>query len=182
METKPQRLTGNTTNKKQLEMKHLKNIGISKATKKNLKKQATERDVSYQKHCEDILERQAKYNTIIFKETPKKDPAEPIKESFIEPVAISIDFSSDKPAEVHNLKTGEKTILNKITPKLKFETGDKITPDEIKGAFARADINIYTNGKVWQFRRMRSSGLLETYYRTKDEAIKDRDKENEAKP
>ena len=164
-------------------MKHLKNIGISKASKKNLKKQATERDVSYQKHCEDILERQAKYNTIIFKETPKKDPAEPIKESFIEPVAISIDFAGNKPAEVHNLKTGEKTILNKITPKMKFETGDPITSDQMQGTFARDEANIYTNGKVWQYRRMDPNiGLVETYYRTKGEAVTVKEKENEAKP
>ena len=151
-------------------MKHLKNIGISKPTQRKLKKQAIDRDVSYQKHCEDVLERQAKDNTIIFDTIPET----PSTDSFINPVAINLHLGSNEPAEVHNLKTGEKTKLTKQTPKLKFETGgDQITKEELKGSFRRVESNIYTNEIVWQYRRMvPEKGLTETYYRTKDEAIK----------
>lgn len=158
-------------------MKHLKNIGISKPTQRKLKKQAVDRDVSYQKHCEDILERQAKENTITFDTIPET----PTPETFTTPVAINMNFGSDEPAEVHNLKTGEKTKLIKKIPKLRFETGgDPITKDELKGSFERVESNIYTNHKIWQYRRMvPGSGLTETYYRTKYEAVKD--KENSSK-
>jgi hypothetical protein len=134
-------------------MKKLKNIGISDASKRSLKKQAADRDVSYQRHCEDVLEKQARYGVITFNNNRKKDPVKEIK------VEHQV---KEKPAPI------EKKIVTK----------DKISPEDKKGIFERVEANIYTNGKTWEYRRMiPGEGLVKTYYKTKEEAVDVKSKE-----
>ena len=151
-------------------MKKYKNIGIDPTTVgMKLRKQAIERDVSYQQHCEDILEYQANNNTIILSKKKKKT------KSFIKPVAIEVDFSNNKPAIVHDLETGESKTLEPTED-------NPITKDEKKGAYDRSENNIYTNGKIWEYRIfVPGVGPKSKYFRIKEDAIDAKEKEEALK-
>jgi hypothetical protein len=154
-------------------MKKHKNIGINpKTTKKELQKQAIDRGVSYKQHCEDILEHQGKNNTIdLGKSKPKpkakpKDDSAKKEEPKPEPVLPENKFNNPPEKEV---------------PKMSTES-NPITKDDKKGAFARHSPNIYTNGKIWEHRRMLPEiGLISSYYRKLDEALSAKKSEDPAK-
>jgi len=154
--------------------KKLKNIGIDPdTTGKSLKKQAIDANYnSYQEYCEDILEHQGKNNTIklggskaVKKKTIKIEP--PITEDNAKDTDIVIQPESSSQKEV-------KAVVKSVD--------NTITKDEKKGAFARSSSNIYTNGKVWEYRRMVPNiGLTSHYYRTKAEADNAKAKEDATK-
>ena len=133
-----------------------KNIKISRLSESRLRRQAVERGVSYQRHCEDILAYKAEHKNISFKYF-----TEGLEDSFAGGGVPDIELETQK------RNTGNSR-------KKYFDCTDiVIKPDMISGIFSRSESNIYTNGKIWQYRRMEiGKGLVQTYYQTKELAIK----------
>lgn len=157
-------------------MKKYKNIGINpKTTGKKLKLQAIERGVSYQQHCEDILEEQAKSGIITFGKTKKKE--KPKKKDETEHLESTEANKKDLKESIEQLEK-EEVVEVEIPNDDILITGDlSITTDEKKGAFARdhKESNIYTNGKIWEYRIYEQDELKQIHFRTKELAIKARD-------
>ena len=139
-------------------------IGLTPENKKALTLMAADVGISLKAYCERILDRHvvtyAKPEEI---NTPKMLTKE---ECFIKPVAIEVNFSNDEPAIVHNLETGKKTKLKKETPKT-----DSIPAQDKKGNFERIENNIYSNGKVFEYRSYtQKDGKVSVFCKTLKEA------------
>ncbi len=176
-------------------MKKDKLIGLSDSDKKVLAKMGIDVGLSLKAYCERVLERHVvehgKVTDVSDKRTRHLTPDE-----CFQPLSIEVDLSSDEPATIHNLKTGEKTKLSE-PPKMRSFVEDnekKVLKDmqaleenifsethkpysipikDKKGKFERVEPNIYTNGTVFECRRMvAEKGLISSYFRTIEEARK----------
>lgn len=127
-------------------MKKIKNIGITDDTKRNLLIQAIEKGISLKLHCENILEKAAESNNI-------------------KGVAIEVDFSSDKPAVVHHLDTGEKEEL-----KPEVSSGGSMRAKKGNKKYEKVGTNLFYNGDNYMARKYVNKKFVEEYFPTEDEA------------
>ena len=110
------------------------------------------------------------------KPKPKKTPEPPAEE------AKPSEVTDSEPQEEPKIKETEKVGDSVISTRGEDYTdiGDPtISKQEKKGAFARAEPQVYTNGKIWEYRGYDTTKreMVQKYYRTKEEAIAERDKD-----
>ena len=174
-------------------MKKDKLVGLSDKTKRLLSIQAAKNGTSLKKYCEDVLENHAFGEERLTDPVKEEDvlPKKPLTDDDtiidMQPGSLTVT-KKKKPVKVGNTTlmpldefndttlqkdpSLEDNLLDKPElPKDETPKSDSIPAKDKKGKFERIEPNIYTNGTVFECRRMvKDKGLTSDFFRTIEEA------------